>query len=150
MAQDPEQADLFPGSMGGGGSEIINARCRLRREGQQRVVLVAGLPFHHYLEGDRMAEAYAMVSLVEQGYARQTEVARVFGRDVRTVRRDQRRFAAGGLAALGRPSGYPGGRCRAAASRDEVIGRWKAEGVPNREIARRLAIDEKVLPATRN
>jgi transposase len=147
MAPDPEQARLFPELSGCGDREreVINERCRLRREGQQRVVLVAGLPFHHYVEGDRMAEAYAMVSLVEQGYARQTEVAAAFGCDVRTVRRDQRRFAEGGLAALGRPSGYPGGCRRVAASRDKVVGQWKAEGVANREIARRLGVDEKAV-----
>ena len=36
-----------------------------------------------------VAEAYAMVFLVEQGFAQQTEVARAFGRSVRTVRRHQ-------------------------------------------------------------
>ena len=89
-----------------------------------------------------------MVSLVEQGYARQTEVARAFGCDVRTLRRHQHRFAEGGLAALGRPSGYPGGRRRVAASRDEVVGQWKAEAVSNRELARRLGIDEKAVRKT--
>jgi DNA invertase Pin-like site-specific DNA recombinase len=117
----------------------------LRQEGQQRVVVVAGLPFHHYRVGDRLAEAYAMVTLVEQGYARQVEVAGAFGCDVRTVRRYQQRFGESGLSGLGRPSGYPGGRRRVAASRDETVNRWKAEGVPNREIARRLGIDEKAV-----
>ena len=147
MAPDPEHAGLFPelALCGHSEREVINHRCRLRREGEQRVVLVAGLPFHHYVEGDRMAEAYAMVGLVEQGYAGQTEVARAFGCDVRTVRRHQRRFAEGGLSALGRPSGYPGGRRRASAARDKAVGRWKAEGVSNREIARRLGIDEKAI-----
>jgi DNA-binding CsgD family transcriptional regulator len=111
-------------------------------------VTVAGLPVHHYKEGDRLAEAYAMVSLVGQGYARQIEVARAFGCDVRTVRRHQRRFAEGGLAALGRPSGYPGGRPRVTLVRDETVSQWKAEGMPNREIARQLGIDEKAVRKT--
>ena len=79
---------------------IINARCSLRIEAAQRVIVVAGLPMHHYCAEDAVAEAYAMVSLVESGFAQQTEVARAFGRSVRTVRRHQRRYAQGGMAAL--------------------------------------------------
>ena len=70
------------------------------------------MTFAHYDADDAAAEAYAMVSLVEQGGALQTEVARAFGCDVRTVRRNQRRVEEGGLAALGRPDGYPKGRPR--------------------------------------
>jgi len=43
-------------------------------------VLVAGVPIAHYAVGDAMAEAYAMVQLVTQGWADQNEVARAFGR----------------------------------------------------------------------
>ena len=53
-----------------------------------------------------MTEAYAMVNLVEQGWASQEEVARGFGYSARTVRRDQRRIEDCGLAALGHLSGY--------------------------------------------
>src|SRR5262249_33566074 len=79
---------------------IINARCSLRIEGEQRVVVVAGLPVHHYCADDPVAEACAMVFLVESGFAQQTEVARAFGRSVRTIRRDQARYEQGGMAAL--------------------------------------------------
>lgn len=59
---------------------VINARCSLRIEADQRVVVVGGLPMHHYRDGDAVAEAYAMVFLVESGFAQQTDVARAFGR----------------------------------------------------------------------
>ena len=72
-------------------------------------------------------------------------MARVFGCDVRTVRRHQRRFEDDGLAALGRPRGFPRGRPRVAQGRKEAVNQWKAEGVSNREIARRLGIDEKAV-----
>jgi transposase len=84
-----------------------------------------------------MAEAYAMVHLVEQGWARQQDVARVFCCSARTVRRDQQRFGDGGLAALGCGSGYPKGRLRLPAARTGLIDQLKAEGHSNREIARR-------------
>ena len=54
---------------------VINARCSLRIEADQRVIVVAGLPVHHYRAEDGVAEAYAMVFLVESGFAQQTETA---------------------------------------------------------------------------
>src|SRR2546423_14157246 len=43
---------------------VINARCSLRIEADQRVIVVAGLPVHHYRAEDALAAAYAMVLLV--------------------------------------------------------------------------------------
>jgi len=51
---------------------VINPRCSLRIEADQRVIVVAGLPMHHYRVEDAVAEAYAMVFLVESGFAQQT------------------------------------------------------------------------------
>src|SRR6202163_4429501 len=91
---------------------VINARCSLRGEADQRVIVVGGLPVHHYRSEDAVAEAYAMVFLVESGFAQQTDVARAFGRSVRSVRRYQARYAQGGMAALGREEGWRRGRRR--------------------------------------
>src|SRR5947208_13638169 len=52
---------------------VINARCSLRIEAGQRVIVVAGLPVHHYRAEDAVAEAYAMVFLVASGFAQQTD-----------------------------------------------------------------------------
>jgi len=124
---------------------IINGRATLRVEGEQRVVVVAGLPVHHYGAGDAVAEAYAMVFLVDSGFARQQEVARAFGCSVRTVRRHQARYAEGGMAALARRSGWRPGRRRVASKRLRVVERLKAQGVGNREIARRLGVTEHAI-----
>ncbi len=75
---------------------VINSRCRLAQEGDQRVVVVAGLPVHHYSGDDLVAAAYAMVFLVDSGFAQQNEVARAFGVSTRSVRRHQQRYAEGG------------------------------------------------------
>src|SRR5947209_11780769 len=75
---------------------VINARCTLRIEADQRVIVVAGLPVHHYRAEDAVAEAYAMVFLVESSFVQQMDVARAFGRSVRTVRRHQGRYVQGG------------------------------------------------------
>ena len=91
---------------------VINARCTLRTEGDQRVVVVAGLPVYHYCAVDAVAEAYAMVMLVDSGFAQQNEVARAFDRAERTVRRHQEHYAEAGMAGLGRPQGWRRGRRR--------------------------------------
>ena len=45
---------------------VINARCTLRAEEDQRVILVGGLAVYHYCAADAVAEAYAIVMLVER------------------------------------------------------------------------------------
>ena len=146
MAPTTEAPVLFPDHAGApDGVVVLNGRCRLQERDGYRLVTVCGMPLAHFAAGDRVGEAHAMVSLVELGWAQQSEVARAFGCDVRTVRRHQRRFEDGGLAALGRPHGFPRGRPRVAQGRKDAVNQWKAEGVSNREIARRLGIDEKAV-----
>jgi transposase len=124
---------------------VINARCTLRMEGDQRVVVVAGLPVHHYCAHDPVAEAYAMVFLVESGFAWQTEVARAFARSVRTVRRHQMRYAQGGMAALGRGVGWRRGRRRISGKRLRTVETLQSQGLSNRSIAQRLGVSEKAI-----
>src|SRR5882762_3987374 len=98
MAAAPD-ADLFPNAHNPEGLRVINDRCVVRTEDGQRMVIVSGVVLAQYALSDQMAEAHAMVSLVEQGWADQNDVASVFGCSVRTLRRHQRRFEDGGLAA---------------------------------------------------
>lgn len=124
---------------------VVNDRVTVRTNDAQRVVVVDGLPVHHYAVGDRAAEAYAMLNLVEAGFADQNDVARGFGYSARTLRRCEARFDEGGVEALGRPVGRPkGGRARTkhGGRRDRVVHGMKAEGLNNCEIARRLGISE--------
>jgi len=123
----------------------INARCLVRTGEGHRVVLVAGVPIAQFAVTDRMAEAHAMVSLVEQGWAQQGEVARAFDVAARTLRRHQRRFEDGGLPALGRSAGYPKGATRVSTARAGLVSRLKADGCANREIARRVGVSEKAI-----
>ena len=124
---------------------VINARCSLRVEEDQRVIIVAGLPVHHYRAEDAVAEAYAMVFLVEAGFAQQTEVARAFARSERTVRRYQERYAQGGMAALGRAAGWRRARRRIRGKRLRSIEALKSQGLSNRAIAQRLGVSERAI-----
>lgn len=108
-------------------------------------MLVSGMVLAQYGQGDDLAEAHAMVSLVEQGWADQNDVARAFGRTERTVRRQQRRFEEGGLAALARPRGFPRGRARLSPSRRRLVQQLKAQGYGQREMARRIGVSEKAV-----
>jgi DNA-binding CsgD family transcriptional regulator len=128
-----------------GDSVVINARCRFQTSEGHRVVSACGVVIAHYTVGDAMAEAHAMVGLVEQGWAHQNEIAAAFKVSERTVRRHQRRFEEGGLASLGRRSGYPRGRPRVGAKRSKLVNQWKAQGESNREIAQRLGVSEKAV-----
>src|ERR1700693_5311871 len=116
---------------------VINARCTLRREEDQCVIVVAGLPVHHYRGDDVVGQAYAMGLLVESGVAQQTEVARAFGIAERTVRRYQERYAQGGMVGLGREAGWRRGRRRGSRKRLRSGETFKSPGVRNRGVAER-------------
>jgi transposase len=141
MATAPDQ-DFFPEARNPENLRVINNRCFIRTQDGYCVVMVSGIVLAHYRATDRMAQAHAMVSLVEQGWADQIEVAGAFNRSARTVRRQQRRFEHGGLAALGSTNGYPPGRARLPAAQQELVHNFKAQGHSNCEIARRLGVSE--------
>lgn len=145
MGKQSGRGELFPSEAVAEGLVIVNQRCQVRTQDAHRLVLVSGVPLAHYAVGDRMAEAHAMVSLVEQGFAEQVEVATAFECTTRTVRRYQERFTQGGLAALGRGSGYPKGRPRVRFSRVRLVNRLKSEGLSNRVIAQRIGVTEKAV-----
>lgn len=141
----PTEPNLFPALSAPEGTLPINDRCLIRTKDQQRIVVAAGVPLAHYSVGDRMAEAYAMICLVEGGWANQVEVARALGYSVRTLYRYQRRFEEGGLPALGRPRGYPKGKRRLSPSRRRRLQQLKSQGLSNCEIAHRLGVTEKAI-----
>ena len=86
-----------------------------------------------------------MVFLVDAGYATQKEVAVAFDCSERTVRRHQERYHEGGMAALTPRSGWRAGRRRVPTKRLRLIQSLKAQGLSNREIARRLGVTENAI-----
>ncbi len=100
---------------------------------------------HHYSAQDAVAEAYAMVFLVDAGYATQKEVALAFDCSERTVRRHQERYHQGGMATLATRSGWRLGRQRLPTKRLRIIEGLQAQGLSNREIARRLGVTENAI-----
>ncbi len=145
MPESKQQGDFFPNVRTPEGTVAINDRCLVRIQTGHVLVMVSGIVLAQYAVGDRMAEAHAMVSLIEQGWADQNDVARAFGCSARTLRRHQQRFEEGGLAALGHGSGYPKGRWRLRGSRTRLVNRLKGEGLSNRAIAQRVGVTEKAI-----
>ena len=137
--------DLFPDVKNPEDVCVINERCTLRSQNAHRVLVVSGIVLTQYGKTDRMAEAHAMVNLVDQGLADQNDVARAFGCSARTVRRHQCRFEEGGLAALGRKRGWPTGKHRMPPPRRRHIGTLKTQGHSHHEIARRTGISTKAV-----
>jgi hypothetical protein len=119
-----------------------------RTERSQRVICVHGVVFAHYAVTDRAAEAYALITLCESGYATQVQVARSFGFSTRSVRRYQQRFEGGGMGALARAAGRRVGArigSRKERGRDQAVVHLKAKGLSNRAIAGQLGVSEKAI-----
>jgi DNA-binding CsgD family transcriptional regulator len=148
MSPAPPQKELFARPVPTAGTILVNDHVCVETEQGQRVLFVHGIVFSHYSIKDRSAEAYAMVQLFESGYADQNDIARCFGYSVRTLRRYQERFKAGGLSALARPRGRPVVRSslhNKFHERDGTILRLKAKEMSNRWIAGRLGLSEKAV-----
>lgn len=124
---------------------VINPLCTVKKEGSLYVVHVAGLAMHHWTDGDRMAEAYAMVGLVRCGYADQNDVARAFGYSARTLRRDQDRFETQGMAALGRSTGRPHGARAAPTPWIQTTRALHRKGLSLRDIAHRIGVSKNTV-----
>jgi Winged helix-turn helix len=135
-----QNQELFPDFHNPEELRVINDRCLVRTQEGHRVVIVSGIVLAQYAITDAIAEAHAMISLVEQGWADQNDVARVFGYTARTLRRQQRRFDEGGLAALGRKGGYPRHRARLASCRIKRVQQLRAAGSSYRQIARLMGV----------
>jgi transposase len=142
----PEQKELI--KFDPPGFVFVNDHVYFSTEGTERVIFVHGVVFDHHDVSDRAAEAYAMVSLFESGYANQNDIARAFKFSARSLRRYQERLETGGLAAIARPDGRPSGNHSVPPKkrqRDQTILRLKAKGFSNRAIAGKLGVDEKIV-----
>lgn len=144
----PEQKSLIQLGPPDPAFVLVNDRVFLTAEGSERVVSVHAVIFAHYDINDRPAAAYAMVSLIEAGYATQAEVSRAFQVSARTLRRYQERLERGGLTEIARPDGRPaenGPDLARRQRRDQMIVRLKDKGFSNRTIAGKLGISEKMV-----
>ena len=147
-AMSPEQKKLLPFAPPAAGTTIVNDHVLFRTEGTIRVISVHGIVFAHYDVTDRAAEAYAMISLFESGYADQNDIARCFGYSTRTLRRYQQRVEVDGLSGLANPRGRPPVKSsdrNKPRQLDRTILHLKAQGFSNRVVAGRIGVDERTI-----
>jgi hypothetical protein len=85
---DPQQEECESLAAPSGSTVDVSDRVSFRTRGSQRVICVRGVVFAHYDVEGRAAQAYAMITLCESGYASQTEIARSFDYSARSLRRD--------------------------------------------------------------
>jgi hypothetical protein len=103
----PDQKILLELCAPPGGVLVVNDRVSIHTEGFRRVILVHGVIIAHYDQNDHAAEEYAMLTLLNSGYAEQEEIASAFNCSSRRIRRYPERFESGGLPALGRGKDRP-------------------------------------------
>src|SRR5213594_3482755 len=145
-AMSPEQKKLLAFVPPPAGITIVNDRVLFRTEGTRRVISVHGVVFAHYDVTDGAAEAYAMITLFESGYADQNDIARCFGYSTRTLRRYQRRLEVDGLGGLASPRGRPSVNSSdrtEAKQGDRTILHLKAQGFSNCVVAGRIGLNER-------
>jgi transposase len=139
----PEQRILLEFCKPPSGVIVVNDRVCIHTEGFRRVILVHGVIVAHYDKNDRAAEEYAMLTLLDSGYAEQKEIACALSCSTRSIRRYSEKFESGGLSALGRARGRPSKAVpKNGDERDRTILRMKEKGFSNRGIAQRLGLAE--------
>ena len=101
-------------------------------------------PLYRFHLSDTLTQRYVSVSVRIGSLATQEELARAFGHSVATQRRWETRYQAEGLEGLqnGKPTGRP---TKMPATLDVVLRKWFAQGVSNREMARRLQLGEATI-----
>ena len=112
-----------------------------------RVVSFAGIPLYTYDPTDGLAERFVIVSLVEDRLVGQADAAGAFGYGVATIRRWQAAFRRQGSAGLDRKVGRRG-LGKMGGARDLAVRRMFKLGVGNREMGRRLGVDEATIRRT--
>jgi len=112
-----------------------------------RVIFCRHEPLFRIPLGDPVHLRMAAVTLRLSKAATQEEVAEAFGHSVATQRRWEERYQKEKLEGLA-PKRKPGSEPKLEETQEAVVRRWFAAGASNREIAKRLAVDEATIRRT--
>jgi transposase len=123
---------------------FINASLWMIDEGGHRVIFLRHEPIYRIALGDDIHLRLVAVNLHLSKLASQEEIARAFGHSVATQRRWERRYQEDNVGGLGRRHN-PGRPLALDATQVGLVRRWFAQGVSNKEMARRLAVDESTV-----
>lgn len=119
----------------------VNGRCHLVSRDGVITVVVSGIAVMRYAEGDQEGEDLFIAQAVECDWASTRELAPVTDRSVRSCSRVHKRLVDAGPSGLRLKKRGPQGP-RLGTVRERQIIQGRQEGLSNREMARRLGVDE--------
>ncbi len=123
------------------GRTLINASLWMVDEDGHRVIFLRHEPIYRIALGDDVHLRVVAVKLRLSKLASQEEIAKAFGHSVATQRRWETRYQEQNINGLQRKHN-PGRPPTLDATQVALVRRWFAQGVSNKEIARRVAMDE--------
>ncbi len=106
-----------------------------------------GVPLYRISLNDVVEVRFVAVSLRLSGFAHQYEIAIAFKHSVGSQRRWEHLYQEKGIEGL-RNKKLPGPAFKILNTQEQCIRKWFKEGLSNREIARRLEVDEKTIRQT--
>ena len=119
----------------------VNGRCHLVARDGVITAVVAGVEVVRYAEGDQEGEDLFIAQAIECDWASTRELATATGRGLRSCSRVHRRLVDAGPGGLRLKKPGPTGP-RLGAVRERQIRQGWEQGLSNREMARRLGVDE--------
>ncbi len=137
VAATPEGSEL-------GGRTVINRTLYFVDRAGVRVVFRWHEPLYRFALSDKLSMRFVAVHLRLGELATQEEVSKSFGHSVATQRRWEKKFQEQGLQGLenkkssGRPRSVP-------ETCDSLLQKWFAQGIRNREMARRLNVGDTAI-----
>jgi len=120
---------------------FINASLWMVDEDGHRVIFLRHEPIYRIALGDEVHLRMVAVNLRLSKLASQDEIAEAFGHSAATQRRWETRYQEEKIKGLERKRN-PGRPLTLDATQVALVRRWFAQGVSNKEIARRVAMDE--------
>lgn len=146
-APTPTESLLLPEEPGSDDRTFLNAALWFVDKDGYRVVFHRHEPIYRIALNDEVHRRLVAVMLRQSRVATQEEICRAFGHSVSTQARWERQYAKHGIDGLA--SKKPPGRGRELdKSQEGFIRRWFQADYSNREIAKRLGVDESTIRRT--
>jgi len=126
----------------------INALWYYRDVEDVRTVFMGAIPVYHYSRLDQLSEKHVIISMANDGQARQADMARAFDYGVATVRRWQNSYHRRGIAGLERKRRHSP-QLKVDAAMDHAVMAMVRRGESNLRIAQALGVAESTIRRTR-
>ena len=129
------------------GRTFLNASVWFVDSDGYRVVFLRHEPIYRVALSDEVHRRLVAVALRQSGVATQEDICGAFGHSVATQSRWEQQYRKHGIDGLisKKPTGRP---CELDRSQEDLVRRWFAAGCSNRQMAKRLGVDETTIRRT--